>query len=388
MKRSLALVCLFAFALASALPALAQNSPDVEKAIADLEQKWAEAQKDGKPDVVDPLLADRFVNTDTDAKVSGKKDLLANLKGGKWEHNAISDVKVTVFGHVAIATGAWAGKGVDGDGTKVDRHERWTDTWVRMRGGLWQCVRASKPNSSNNRRCPRFARLTWAYPDPLLQPRIPRHRMTRLIRVRHQLLVHRLRHIGLPIPGGLRESHNLRTNITATPAANTHVGIFRGAGINRGNAICSAPSAGHTATHSKHPVHSADLIVSSLSTGNDADGQAFAHFAQSMHADSFRRMRNGLNTDDNPSSAPYGHKYRHQKFCTNTDATASTPSTINPVVPMNRKKFSIFTSATIPYGLCMNPAIAVADMLDTAHTKNPSSRYFNPRSGISTHRGK
>jgi ketosteroid isomerase-like protein len=86
------------------------------------------------------LLADQFVNTDTDAKVTGKKDLLANLKGGKWEHNAISDVKVTVFGHVAIATGAWAGKGVDGDGTKVDRHERWTDTWVRMPGGLWQCV--------------------------------------------------------------------------------------------------------------------------------------------------------------------------------------------------------------------------------------------------------
>jgi ketosteroid isomerase-like protein len=122
------------------LPALAQNSPDVEKAITDLEFKWAEAQKDGKPDVVDPLLADRFVNTDTDAKVTGKKDLLANLKGGKWEHNAISDVKVTVFGHVAIATGVWAGKGIDGDGTKVDRHERWTDTWVRMPGGLWQCI--------------------------------------------------------------------------------------------------------------------------------------------------------------------------------------------------------------------------------------------------------
>ncbi|HZT00350.1 MAG TPA: nuclear transport factor 2 family protein [Terriglobales bacterium] len=140
MKRSLVLGCLFALALASALPAMAQVSPDVEKAITDLEQKWAEAQKDGKPDVVDPLLADQFVNTDTDAKVTGKKDLLANLKGGKWEHNAISGVRVTVFGHVAIATGSWAGKGVDGDGTKVDRHERWTDTWVRMPGGLWQCV--------------------------------------------------------------------------------------------------------------------------------------------------------------------------------------------------------------------------------------------------------
>jgi len=121
-------------------PALAQDAPEILKAISDLEYKWADAQKNGKPDVVDPLLADAFVNTDTDAKVTGKKELLANLKGGKWEHNEISDVKVIVFGHVAIATGAWAGKGVDGDGTKIDRHERWTDTWVRMPGGLWQCV--------------------------------------------------------------------------------------------------------------------------------------------------------------------------------------------------------------------------------------------------------
>ncbi|HZE26508.1 MAG TPA: nuclear transport factor 2 family protein [Terriglobales bacterium] len=122
------------------LPAWSQASPDLEKAISDLEYKWAAAQKDGKPEMVAPLLADRFVNTDTDGKVSGKEALLASLKGGRWEQNGISDVKVIAFGHVAIATGAWTGKGVDGDGSKVDRRERWTDTWVRMPGGLWQCV--------------------------------------------------------------------------------------------------------------------------------------------------------------------------------------------------------------------------------------------------------
>jgi ketosteroid isomerase-like protein len=140
MKRSLLFTILIAFCAATPSRTLAQNSADIEKSIIDLEHKWADAQKDGKADIVAPLLADRFVNTDTDAKVSGKDTLLANLKGGKWEHNEISDVKVTVFGHVAIATGAWAGKGVDGDGTRIDRHERWTDTWVRMPGGLWQCV--------------------------------------------------------------------------------------------------------------------------------------------------------------------------------------------------------------------------------------------------------
>jgi len=139
MKRVL-LVVVVLLLCAPTLPAWSQASADVEKAISDLEYKWAAAQKDGKPEMVAPLLADRFVNTDTDGKVSGKEALLASLKGSRWEQNGISDVRVIAFGHVAIATGAWTGKGVEGDGRKVDRRERWTDTWVRMPGGLWQCV--------------------------------------------------------------------------------------------------------------------------------------------------------------------------------------------------------------------------------------------------------
>jgi ketosteroid isomerase-like protein len=108
--------------------------------IANLELQWANAQKIGKAELVTPLIADGFVNTDADGQTYGKDRLLSNLKGGVWEENGISDVKVTVYGNVAVATGAWAGKGVDGDGTKIDRRERWTDTWVRMRNGKWQCV--------------------------------------------------------------------------------------------------------------------------------------------------------------------------------------------------------------------------------------------------------
>jgi hypothetical protein len=32
-----------------------------------------------------------------------------------------------VYGNTRIATGAWTGKGVESDGSKVDSHERWTD---------------------------------------------------------------------------------------------------------------------------------------------------------------------------------------------------------------------------------------------------------------------
>lgn len=138
--RTLSVVAL-CFVCLVAAPALsaAQQQDDAQKTIAALESKWAEAQKDGKAAVVAPMLAEDFVNTDTDGQVYGKARLLSNLKGGKWEQNGISDVKVTVHGTTAIATGAWSGKGVDGDGTKIDRQERWTDTWIK-KDGVWQCI--------------------------------------------------------------------------------------------------------------------------------------------------------------------------------------------------------------------------------------------------------
>jgi ketosteroid isomerase-like protein len=123
---------------------------ETQKVITELEFKWAEAQKLGNRKVVASMLAEGFVNTDADGQTYGKEKLLSNLEGGQWEHNGISDVKVTVYGHTAIATGAWAGKGMDGDGTKVDRAERWTDTWVKMPGGKWQCV-ASQQTSMPKR---------------------------------------------------------------------------------------------------------------------------------------------------------------------------------------------------------------------------------------------
>lgn len=117
-----------------------QDVHGVAAAIIHLENEWADAQKAGDAAKVAPLLADNFVNTDVDARVSGKAELLSNLKGGKWEVNGISDVKVSVYGDTAIATGEWVGKGIDGDGTKVDRRERWTDAWIKRKDGNWQCV--------------------------------------------------------------------------------------------------------------------------------------------------------------------------------------------------------------------------------------------------------
>jgi ketosteroid isomerase-like protein len=124
-----------------------EEIPSAEKTVSDLENQWAEAQKTGNADVVAPMLADTFTNTDADGETYGKSQLLSNLKGGKWEVNGISDVKVKVYGKAAVATGSWTGKGVDGDGTHMDRSERWTDTWVKTPRGNWQCVASQQTTS-------------------------------------------------------------------------------------------------------------------------------------------------------------------------------------------------------------------------------------------------
>src|SRR3954470_19061562 len=116
------------------------SEKDTVAAITALEQKWAEAAEIGDAAAVEPMLSETFITTDVSGHSYNKRELLANLKGGKWESNGISNVKVSVYGDTAIATGAWAGKGIDGDGTRIDRHERWTDTWVKNKAGKWQCV--------------------------------------------------------------------------------------------------------------------------------------------------------------------------------------------------------------------------------------------------------
>ena len=111
-----------------------------EKAVAALEQQWLQSQKTNNPDLVAPLLADKFVNTGSDGKVASKSEMLAKAKATKYASVDYPDLKVTAFGDTAIATGGFKGKGTDDAGKSFDLDERFTDTWVKMPKGEWQCV--------------------------------------------------------------------------------------------------------------------------------------------------------------------------------------------------------------------------------------------------------
>lgn len=131
-----ALICSLGLFL---LVTAAWSQSGTEKAVAALEQQWLQSNKTNNPDLLAPLLADKFINTSVDGKVTNKAETLANGKKTKWESAEYEDLKVTVFGDTAIATGAFKGKGTD-SGKPIVPHERWTDTWVKMPNGQWQCV--------------------------------------------------------------------------------------------------------------------------------------------------------------------------------------------------------------------------------------------------------
>jgi len=140
MKRSL--ICCFVVLglLVSVAWSQASKSGGTEQAIAALEQKWLESQKTNNSELVAPLLAEKFVETTSEGKVMGKTEALKEAKATKYTSAIYEDVKVSVFGDTAIATGGFKGKGTDPSGKAFDTYERWTDTWVKMPDGKWQCV--------------------------------------------------------------------------------------------------------------------------------------------------------------------------------------------------------------------------------------------------------
>jgi ketosteroid isomerase-like protein len=141
MRRKWTAYLLASLALAIAAGTQAQQmSGDTEKAIAALENQWLQSTKTNNPELAAPLLADKFVSTGSDGKVQTKSEMLSDAKTRKWSSAEYENVQVTVFGDTAIATGGYKGKGTEASGKPFDEHERWTDTWVKMPNGKWQCV--------------------------------------------------------------------------------------------------------------------------------------------------------------------------------------------------------------------------------------------------------
>jgi uncharacterized protein (TIGR02246 family) len=140
MKNPLIWFLLGCYLIVSVVSSQAQTTGATEKAVAALEEQWVQAQNVNNPDLLAPLLADKFVNTSLDGKVTGKAEALADVKSYVKDSGANSQVNVIVYGDTAIAIGIWKGKMKDPSGKIIDYNVQWTDTWVKMSNGKWQCV--------------------------------------------------------------------------------------------------------------------------------------------------------------------------------------------------------------------------------------------------------
>jgi len=142
MKRMLVLFSVLVLALsvqAQMEKAAKPAAGGVAQAITQMEQQWASDSKAGKTDAISAVLADNFVELDSDGSMYTKAQAMDRMKNSKWDTNEVSNIKVTTHGNTAIASGMWTGKGTAG-GKAVDTHEHWLDTWMKMPSGKWQCI--------------------------------------------------------------------------------------------------------------------------------------------------------------------------------------------------------------------------------------------------------
>ena len=121
--------------------AQAATSEADDKAVLAAEHQWLKSQQTNNTELLAPLLADKVVETNDEGKVfDGKDAVLADAKAVTWSSADYTEMKVNVFGHTAVATGVFTGKGKDAAGKSVEERVRFTDTWVKMPNGKWQCV--------------------------------------------------------------------------------------------------------------------------------------------------------------------------------------------------------------------------------------------------------
>jgi hypothetical protein len=106
-----------------------------------LEETWLQSEKTNNTDLMLPIIADGIVDTTTDGVLlTGKAAVIADAKAVKWSRAEYTNMQVSVFGDTAIATAIFDGKGTDSTARAVDVHEQFTDVWVKMPSGAWQCV--------------------------------------------------------------------------------------------------------------------------------------------------------------------------------------------------------------------------------------------------------
>lgn len=135
MKLILATLLLIIMSMANVT---AQSGPGSE--LADLEQQWCKALKEGDSPWFEQHLADDYSSISSgDGSLHHKKEEIAEMKSSTVVYDSLelSDLVTRIEGNAGIVTGVNHIKGHDKDGNMFDVRLAFTDTYVR-RAGRWQ----------------------------------------------------------------------------------------------------------------------------------------------------------------------------------------------------------------------------------------------------------
>ena len=114
---------------------------DTVKAIEDIEQRLAKAWVDRDRAAIDNILAAEWSVTDGSGQVLTKQQVMQEIFGSterRVDRMVVDDVKVRVYGDVAVVTGRTQATG-SYRGASASVVLRFTDVFVR-RDGSWQAV--------------------------------------------------------------------------------------------------------------------------------------------------------------------------------------------------------------------------------------------------------
>jgi hypothetical protein len=114
------------------------NKADVEM-FTTMENQWAKADNSKDTLTLDRILADDWIYLGSSGTMT-KAQHLAEVKrgGGDLEFETLADIKVRVFGEIAVVTGSAYQKSSN-KATDTSGHYVWTDVFVK-RAGRWQAV--------------------------------------------------------------------------------------------------------------------------------------------------------------------------------------------------------------------------------------------------------
>jgi ketosteroid isomerase-like protein len=118
-----------------------QASPELQK-ILSLEQRWTDAYRVRNLQIMTSMLHDDFVITVEDGSVYGKVGYMSHTMDTSTQVDLAeeSNLKVHMFGNVAIVTGGYHETGTS-KGKRYEYHDRLTDVWMKN-ANQWQLIAA------------------------------------------------------------------------------------------------------------------------------------------------------------------------------------------------------------------------------------------------------